>query len=88
MLEVRSHMFIHRFALIKGYLLIFAEWIETQAKVLEEEGLLADGADGYVNQAAAVAHAQEKFMDFQGIRPNGTVLSMPARENTVSSNWG
>lgn len=72
---------IHRFAVVDVCLSIFyPEWIETQADILEEEGIMTDGV---VNRKAAVAHAQEKFMDYQGVRPNSSLLSMPANERTV-----
>jgi hypothetical protein len=65
---------------LKSVFFFFPEWIETQADILEKEGMLTDGD---VNPKAAMAHAQEKFMDYQGVRPNSSLLSMPANERTV-----
>ena len=80
MLQVRSYILVIDSQSVKFFHIFLSEWIETQADILEEEGMVTDGD---VNTKDAMAHAQQKFMDFQGVRPNSTVLTMPANDRTV-----
>ena len=80
MLQVRSYILVIDSQSVKFFHIFLSEWIETQADILEEEGMVTDGV---VNTKDAMAHAQQKFMHFQGVRPNSTVLTMPANDRTV-----